>query len=110
VAPLVIRAFDVGSRQAAEHHQLTLGSPLLAVLSTTVDKPGAWLATGQALTKVLLRAYAAGVSVSFLNPPIEVSELRPPAPQHLRTGRLPATSLATGLWSGNQTYATTPSQ
>jgi hypothetical protein len=26
---------------------------------------------------VLLRAYADGVSVSFLNPPIEVAELRP---------------------------------
>jgi hypothetical protein len=77
VAPLVIRTFDVGSRQAAEHQQLALGSPLLAVLSTIMDNPGAWLATGQALTKVLLHAYADGVSVSFLNPPIEVAELRP---------------------------------
>ena len=77
VAPWVIRAFDVGSRQAAEHRQLALGSPLLAVLSTPTDTPGAWLATGQALTQVLLRAYADGVAVSFLNEPIEVAELRP---------------------------------
>jgi hypothetical protein len=77
VAPFVIRTVDVGRRQAAEHRQLALGSPLLAILSTTMDNPGAWLATGQALTKVLLRAYAEGVSVSFLNEPIEVAELRP---------------------------------
>ena len=77
VAPWVIRAFDVGSRQAAEHRQLALGSPLLAVLRTPTDTPGAWLATGQALTQVLLRAYADGVAVSFLNEPIEVAELRP---------------------------------
>jgi Nitroreductase family len=77
VAPWVIRTWDVGSRQAAAHRQLALGSPLLAVLSTSLDTPGAWVATGQALTKVLLRAYAEGVAVSFLNPPIEVVELRP---------------------------------
>jgi hypothetical protein len=47
IAPLVIRTFDVGSRQAAEHRQLALGSPLLAVLSTTMDNPGAWLAPGK---------------------------------------------------------------
>lgn len=76
VAPWVIRALDVGSRQAPEHRQLALGSPLLAVLSTATDAPRAWLAIGQALTKILLRAYADGVSASFLNPPIEVAELR----------------------------------
>ena len=42
-----------------------------------MDNPGAWLTTGQALTNVLLRAYADDVSVSFLNPPIYVAE---PAP------------------------------
>jgi nitroreductase len=76
LAPLVIRTFDVGRRQAAEHRQLALESRLLAVLSTPMDTPGAWLATGQALTKGLLCAYADGVSVSFLNLPIEVAELR----------------------------------
>lgn len=77
VAPWVIRAFDVGGRQATAHRQLALGSPLLAVISTSADTPEAWLATGQALTQVLLHAYADGVAVSFLNPPIEVAELRP---------------------------------
>lgn len=41
VAPLVIRTFDVGSRQAAAHRQLALESPLLAVLSTITDTPEA---------------------------------------------------------------------
>jgi hypothetical protein len=58
VAPFVIRTVDVGRRQAAQHRQLALGSPLLAVLSTAMDTPRAWLATGQALA-------------------IEVAELRP---------------------------------
>jgi hypothetical protein len=42
-----------------------------------MDTSGAWLATGQVLAEVLLQAYADGVAVSFLNPPIEVAELRP---------------------------------
>jgi site-specific recombinase XerD len=32
-----------------------------------MDTPRAWLATGQALAKVLLQAYAHGVAVSFLH-------------------------------------------
>jgi hypothetical protein len=76
IAPFVIRTVDVGRRQAAEHHQLAFGSLLLAV-SSAMDTPRAWLATGQALAKVLLQACADGVAASFLNPPIEVAELRP---------------------------------
>jgi len=74
--PLAIRSFDVGKGQAARDRQLAEGSPLLAVLHTDTDEPAAWLATGQALQHVLLRARAAGVWTSFLNQPIEVAELR----------------------------------
>ena len=106
VAPWVIRAFDVGSRQAAEHRQLALGSPLLAVLSTPMDTPGAWLATGQALTQVLLRAYADGVAVSFLNEPIEVAELRPQLGNIVGLTDYPQLLLTTGRWSGSAPDAT----
>ena len=75
--PLVVRTFDMGSGQAAKDRQLAEGSPVLAVLGTENDTPAAWLAAGQALARVLLRAQAEGVSASFLNQPIEVSELRP---------------------------------
>jgi hypothetical protein len=44
---------------------------------TTSDGPAAWLATGQALQRVLLRARAAQVWSSFLNEPVEVPELGP---------------------------------
>ena len=75
--PLVVRTFDVGSGQAAKDRQLAEGSPVLAVLGTEDDTPAHWLAAGQALARVLLRAQAEGVSASFLNQPIEVPELRP---------------------------------
>jgi hypothetical protein len=41
------------------------------------DRTGAWLATGQALQRVLLRTRAAECWSSFLNQPVEVPELRP---------------------------------
>jgi hypothetical protein len=75
--PFVIRSFDLGKGQAAKDRELAEGSPLLAVFGTDSDGPVAWLATGQALQRVLLRARAAGVWSSFLNQPIEVAELRP---------------------------------
>lgn len=75
--PLVIRSLDLGKGQAATDRELAQRPPLLAVLVTESDDPAAWLATGQALQRVLLRARAAGVSSSFLNQPIEVPGLRP---------------------------------
>jgi hypothetical protein len=75
--PLVIRSFDLGKGQAAKDRQLAEGSPVLVVFVSQADDSGAWLATGQALQRVLLRARVAGVWSSFLNQPVEVPELRP---------------------------------
>jgi hypothetical protein len=75
--PLVIRSFDLGKGQAAKDRALAERSPLLSVFLTESDTAAAWLAAGQALQRVLLRARAAGVWSSFLNQPIEVPELRP---------------------------------
>ena len=75
--PLVVRTFDTGRGVAAKDSEVAAGSPVLAVLGTDADSPADWLAAGQALERVLLRARAAGVWASFLNQPIEVSELRP---------------------------------
>lgn len=74
--PFVIRTFDVGKGQAAKDRELAEGSPLLAVLGTAADDPGAWLRCGRALQRVLLRGCANDVSSSYLNQPIEVPELR----------------------------------
>lgn len=75
--PLMVRTFDMGSGQAAKDRQLAEGSPVLAVLGTEGDTPADWLAAGQALARVLLRAQAEGVSASFVNQPIEVLSCGP---------------------------------
>jgi nitroreductase len=75
--PFAIRTFDTGKGQAAKDRQLAEGSPVLVILGTEEDAPPEWLAAGQALARVLLRARAEGVWASFLNQPIEVPELRP---------------------------------
>ncbi len=74
--PLVVRTFDIGKGQAATDRQLATGSPVLAVLGTKLNSQADWLAVGQALERVLLRARADNVWASFLNQPIEVPELR----------------------------------
>jgi nitroreductase len=51
-------------------------SPLLAVLKTKIDDRRGWLQAGQALERVLLHAYARGLSVSFLSEPIQCEETR----------------------------------
>lgn len=75
--PLVIRTFDIGKGQAASDRELAERSPLLGVLGTGPDTPRAWLAAGQAMECVLLRACTHGLTSSFLNQPVEVEALRP---------------------------------
>lgn len=74
--PLVVRTFDWGEGRAARDRELADGAAVLAVLGTGADLPSAWLAAGQALDRVLLRATADGLRASFLNRPIEFPELR----------------------------------
>ena len=74
--PLVVRTFDMGEGQAARDHDVATGSPVLAVLGTDGDQPRDWVAGGQALARVLLRAQVEDVWASFLNQPLEVPELR----------------------------------
>lgn len=78
--PLVasaIRTFDLGGGVAATHRELAAGSPLLLCLATGADDAEAWLATGQALERVLLLVTLRGLCASYLNQPVEIPELRP---------------------------------
>ena len=75
--PFLMRTFDRGRGVAARDRDLVEGSPVLAALGTWTDSPADWVAAGQALARILLRARADGVWASFLNQPIEVAELRP---------------------------------
>jgi len=74
--PLVVRTFDMGDGQAASDYELATGSPALGVLGTEGDTVRDWLAAGQALARVLLRARVEDVWASFLNQPVEVPSLR----------------------------------
>jgi hypothetical protein len=76
IVSLAIRTFDVGGGVAASHRRLAQGSPLLACFATTMDDAPAWLATGQALQRVLLVATDAGYAASYLNQLIEVPQYR----------------------------------
>lgn len=96
VGPLVVRTFDWGEGQAARDRQLAEGSPVLAVLGTHADLPPLWLAAGQALDHVLLRAAAEGVGASYLNQPIELPELRSRVAEILETDGHPQLLLRMG--------------
>ncbi|EMI18586.1 hypothetical protein RMSM_04485 [Rhodopirellula maiorica SM1] len=72
----IIRTFDWGNGKAAIDRQLAEGSPLLAVIGTRTDTMADWIACGQALAKMLLRAASWSVDASFLNQAIEVESLR----------------------------------
>ncbi len=76
LAPLLVRTFDLGDGVAAYDRRLATGSPVLAVLWTPSDSRAAWVDAGRALARVLLSLTADGISVSFLNQPIEDRELR----------------------------------
>lgn len=51
-------------------------TPTVAVLSTLGDGPVDWVRAGQALERVLLVATEAGLSASFMNQPLEHTDLR----------------------------------
>lgn len=76
LGPLVMRTFDLGDSQAAKDEEIAEGAPALGVLCTERDHPAAWLAAGQALARLLLRARASELWASYLNQPVEVAELR----------------------------------
>lgn len=83
VGAMVIRTFDLGNGVAAsDRKKIVEGSPVLAVFSTEDDESADWIATGRALSRVLLKLTASGATASFLNQPIEVEALR------TRLGRL----------------------
>jgi hypothetical protein len=74
--PHVIRNFDLGSGQASKDRESVSDSPALVILATDGDTPEDWVAAGQALGRVLLRAAVEGVTASYLNQPIQVPALR----------------------------------
>jgi|SRR5215208_261523 hypothetical protein len=74
--PAFASAFEPGHNRAAKDRLLATEAPVLAVLATEDNTRAEWLLAGQALSRVLLRAGAEGMSASFLSQPIEVRALR----------------------------------
>lgn len=77
IGGLVIRTFDMGDGQAATHQAIATHSPALLLIATQDDMPRDWIATGLALSTVLLTVAAAGWTSAYLNQPVEVATLRP---------------------------------
>lgn len=89
IAPLVMDAFDLSNDAASKDYKLALSAPMLALLWTERDDPASWLAAGQALARLLLRASAGNISVAFFNQPIEVAKLRAELAGVMRTAAFP---------------------
>ena len=76
VISFIIRSFDLGKSQSAKDCQLATQAPVLMLIGSQSDDDYGWLATGEALAHLLLRARIDEVGASFLNQPIQVPELR----------------------------------
>jgi nitroreductase len=96
VVPGLVARADVGRLLAGRERQAAEEAPLLAVLASENDTPREWIASGQALARVLLVAAAAGVSASFLNQPVQVPPLRQRLRALLATGDAPQAVLRLG--------------
>lgn len=94
---LMIRTFDIGGTTASrDARKIREGSPVLAILATPKDGPSDWVAAGRALVQVLTTLSANGWTASYLNQPIEVSDLRPQLTTTLGTSEHPQLLLRIG--------------
>lgn len=75
-ASTVMRVFNLVPETVASHEYLVTNSPWLGLFSSLSDSPKIWLRTGMALADVFLELTAQGLSCSFVDQPIEVSETR----------------------------------
>lgn len=76
IESFLIRNFERAEAFAEHDRKFAESAPVLAVLGTYDNTPLSWLAAGQKLAEILLRAVAIGVHASFLNQPVQVPELR----------------------------------
>jgi hypothetical protein len=77
LAAAVVARPRLGARFGAIERTRIVGAPAIVILSTPSDDPVGWLACGQALEAVLLRATSLGLAASFVNQVLEMPDLRP---------------------------------
>ena len=95
-AAAAARQFATVTGASNRQRALVEASPVIALLATSGDMTAIWLAAGQALQHMLLTATIAGVSASYLNPPIEIARLRPRLAQAFGTKSKPQVLLRLG--------------
>jgi len=71
-----LRSPELGAEFGKLEEDHLLGAPVVFVIGSARDDATAWLACGQALQAVLLRATTLGLSASFLNQVLEIPQLR----------------------------------
>lgn len=71
-----LRSPDLAGRFAELEESRAIAAPAMLVFTTDGDTPQDWLACGQAVEAVLLRATSLGLSASFMNQVLELPELR----------------------------------
>ena len=76
VHPLAVRFASAGRGEADRDRRRALVTKALLVLSTRGDGQPEWIAAGEALQRVLLRATCAGLYASYFAQAIELPELR----------------------------------
>lgn len=76
VHPLRLRLSSPARAEAERDRRRALATRALLVLSTARDGKADWIAAGEALQRILLRAAAAGLYASYFNQPIECRGLR----------------------------------
>ena len=74
--PALLRRLNRGPARAARDARALEGAPVVLVVATSGDTPRDWLAAGQALDHLLLRAAAEGLSASYFNQALELPDLR----------------------------------
>ncbi len=74
--PLLARVSNPARAEAERDRRRALVSKALVVLSTPRDGKSEWIAAGEALQRVLLRATASGLHASYFTQPIEEPALR----------------------------------
>ena len=97
VHPLRLRLSSPARDEADRDRRRALATKALLVLSTARDGKADWIAAGEALQRILLRAASAGLSASYFNQPIECPGLRERLRQAVGTPGVPQILLRLGF-------------
>lgn len=76
LGPYAVRRFETNDGKAANNDALLSGTPVLGILGSKAGGKAEMMKAGQAFVRVMLKAHELGLSITHLNQPCEVPELR----------------------------------